>query len=56
MSYTKKITNELIRDEKLKANIKVLLLVLLTYENEDIGYSYPSQSRLIKETGLSSNV
>ena len=53
MSYTKKITNELIRDEKLKANIKVLLLVLLTYENEDIGYSYPSQTRLIKETGLS---
>ena len=31
----------------------MFLLVLLTYENEDIGYSYPSQSRLIKETGLS---
>ena len=43
MSYTKKITNELIRDERLKANIKVLLLVLLTYENEDIKNALPEQ-------------
>lgn len=53
MSYTKKITNELIRSENLKANTKILLLVLMTYENKEDGFAYPSHSRLMKETGLS---
>lgn len=53
MSYTKKITNELIRSESLKANTKILLLVLMTYENKEDGFAYPSHSRLMKETGLS---
>ena len=53
MSYTSKITNELIRDKSLKANTKILLLVLMTYENDEMGYSYPSQTRLKEETGLS---
>ena len=53
MSYTKNITNELIRDKNLKANTKILLLVLMTYENSETGYSYPSHSRLKEETGLS---
>ena len=53
MSYTKNITNELIRDKNLKANTKILLLVLMTYENIETGYSYPSHSRLKEETGLS---
>ena len=55
MSYTKKITNELIRSENLKANTKILLLVLMTYENKEDGFAYPSHSRLMKETGLSKN-
>ena len=54
MSYTPSITNELIRDKSLKANTKILLLVLMTYENKE-GFAYPSQSRLIEETGLSKN-
>ena len=54
MSYTPSITNELIRDNSLKANTKILLLVLMTYENKE-GFAYPSQSRLIEETGLSKN-
>ena len=53
MSYTKKITNELIRSENLKANTKILLLVLMTYENKEDGFAYPSHSRLMKETRLS---
>ena len=52
MSYTK-LKNDLLRSENLKANAKILLLVLISYENEVEGYSYPSQSRLLKETGLS---
>lgn len=55
MSYTKKITNELIRSENLKANTKILLLVLMTYENDNEGYSYPTHDQLIKTTGLSKN-
>ena len=54
MSYTSSITNELIRDKSLKANTKILLLVLMTYENKE-GFAYPSQPRLIEETGLSKN-
>ena len=52
MSYTK-LKNDLLRSENLKANAKILLLVLISYENETEGYSYPSQTRLLKETGLS---
>ena len=52
MSYTK-VKNELLRNGDLKANTKILLLVLISYENELEGYSYPSQTRLIRETGLS---
>ena len=52
MSYTK-VKNDLLRNGDLKANTKILLLVLISYENELEGYSYPSQTRLIKETGLS---
>ena len=52
MSYTK-VKNDLLRSESLKANAKILLLVLISYENETEGYSYPSQTRLLKETGLS---
>ena len=52
MSYTK-VKNDLLRSENLKANAKILLLVLISYENETEGYSYPSQTRLLKETGLS---
>lgn len=55
MSYTKKITNELIRSESLKANTKILLLVLMTYENDNEGYSYPTHDQLMKTTGLSKN-
>ena len=55
MSYTKKITNELIRSENLKANTKILLLVLMTYENDNEGYSYPTHDQLMKTTGLSKN-
>ena len=54
MSYTPSITNELIRDKSLKANTKILLLVLMTYENKE-GFAYPSQPRLIEETRLSKN-
>ena len=54
MSYTPSITNELIRDKSLKANTKILLLVLMTYENKE-GFAYPSQPRLIEETGISKN-
>ena len=54
MSYTPSITNELVRDKSLKANTKILLLVLMTYENKE-GFAYPSQPRLIEETGLSKN-
>ena len=52
MSYTK-VKNDLLRNGDLKANTKILLLVLISYENELEGYSYPSQTRLIRETGLS---
>ena len=52
MSYTK-LKNDLLRSENLKANTKILLLILISYENEAEGYSYPSQTRLLKETGLS---
>ena len=52
MSYTK-INNDLLRLGDLKANTKILLLILISYENEVEGYSYPSQSRLLKETSLS---
>ena len=52
MSYTK-LKNDLLRSENLKANAKILFLVLISYENETEGYSYPSQTRLLKETGLS---
>ena len=52
MSYTK-IQNELLRSGELKANTKILLLVLMSYKNEIEGYSYPSHSRLLKETSLS---
>ena len=52
MSYTK-VKNDLLRSGELKANTKILLLVLMSYENEIEGYSYPSQTRLLKETSLS---
>ena len=52
MSYSK-INNNLLRSGELKANAKILLLVLMSYENEIEGYSYPSQTRLLKETNLS---
>lgn len=52
MSYTV-IDNDLLRSEDLKANAKILLLILLSYENKEDGFAYPSHSRLIKETGLS---
>ena len=52
MSYTK-VKNDLLRSGELKANTKILLLVLISYENEKEGYSYPSQTRLLKETSLS---
>ena len=52
MSYTK-INNDLLRLGDLKANTKILLLILISYENEVEGYSYPSQTRLLKETSLS---
>ena len=51
MFYTK-INNDLLRNENLKANTKILLLVIMSYESKE-GFSYPSHSRLIKETGLS---
>ena len=51
MFYTK-INNNLLRNENLKANTKILLLVIMSYESKE-GYSYPSHSRLMKETGLS---
>ena len=51
MFYTK-VDNNLLRNENLKANTKILLLVIISYESKE-GYSYPSHSRLIKETGLS---
>lgn len=52
MSYTV-IDNDLLRSNNLKANAKILLLVILSYENKEDGFAYPSHSRLIKETGLS---
>ena len=52
MSYTK-VKNDLLRSNELKANTKILLLVLMSYENKVEGYSYPSQTRLLKETNLS---
>ena len=52
MSYTV-IKNDLLRSGDLKANTKILLLILLSYENKEEGFAYPSHSRLIKETGLS---
>ena len=52
MSYTK-VKNDLLRSNELKANAKILLLVLMSYENDVEGYSYPSQTRLLKETNLS---
>ena len=52
MSYTV-IKNDLLRSNNLKANTKILLLVLLSYENKEDGFAYPSHSRLMKETMLS---
>lgn len=52
MSYTV-IENDLLRNETLKANTKILLLILLSYENKEEGFAYPSHSRLMKESGLS---
>ena len=52
MSYTK-LKNDLLRSENLKANAKILLLILISYENEAEGYSYPSQARLLRETSMS---
>ena len=52
MSYTN-INNELMRDESISRSSRWALLHLLMYHNKELGYSYPSQSRLIKETGLS---
>ena len=54
MSYTV-IKNDLLRSGDLKANTKILLLILLSYENKEEGFAYPSHSRLIKETGLENN-
>ena len=51
MFYTK-IDNNLLRNENLKANTKILLLIIMSYESKE-GCSYPSHSRLMKETGLS---
>ena len=48
MSYTQEITNELINYEGLKANSKILLLVLMTHRNREKGYAYPSFSNSSK--------
>ena len=53
MSYTPTITNEILRYDGLKTNTKMLLLILMTYENSDVGYSYPSQVKLMEQAGLS---
>ena len=52
MSYTK-VKNDLLRSGELKDSAKILLLILISYENETEGYSYPSQARLLRETSMS---
>lgn len=52
MSYTV-IENDFFDNNSLKINTWAVLMFLLRYENKDKGYAYPSQSMLLKKTGLS---
>lgn len=43
------IENDILRKEDLKPTLKIVLLVLKSYHNEQKGYSYPSQKTLMKD-------
>lgn len=48
MSYTN-IDNDIIRSDKLKPIQKIVLIAILSYYNEDKGYSFPSHKVLMKD-------
>lgn len=45
--------NEIIRSDNLTTTEKALLLLIFSYHNPEKGYSYPSISKLMKETPIS---
>ena len=45
--------NEIIRSDNLTTTEKTLLLLIFSYHNPEKGYSYPSISKLMKETPIS---
>ncbi len=51
MYYTK-IQNRVIRDNDLKPNEKIVLIILMSYNNKGFGYSYPSISTIMQNANI----
>ena len=52
MSYTV-IDNSLLRELDVKGNTQLVLIHLISYENKEFGYAYPTLPTLLKDTGFS---
>ena len=46
------LRHDLIRDNKLNSRATILLAVLVSYYNKDLGHAYPSYEVLLKNTGI----
>lgn len=50
--YTK-FKNEIWKDRNIKGNEKLVLLYLISYNNEALGYSFPTRKQIQDDTGIS---
>ena len=46
------LRHDLIRDNKLNSRATILLAVLVSYYNNDLGHAYPSYEALLRNTGI----
>ena len=47
--------NEIWKDRNIKGNEKLVLLYLISYNNEALGYSFPTRKQIQDDTGISEN-
>ena len=46
------VRSELLRSKELSTRTKLVLITLISYYNEDLGYAYPSYEILLKNTRI----
>ncbi|MFR1065242.1 helix-turn-helix domain-containing protein [Intestinibacter bartlettii] len=53
-NYTK-FKNQIWKDKSIKGYEKLVLIYLISYNNETLGYSFPTKKQIQIDTGVSEN-